>query len=174
MKDISTSESTSNNNIIIGNLETNKINDVKGTDTSNPKLSHATNNLIVGNNNELTGNSTVVIGLSNTVTGKDYGSGNGDLQVDDYRYNVVLGFRNKVEGNHNVVLGETNEAKKADNTAVNYTVALGYHAKTLGNNAVAIGVGYTPKANITLKSGIAVNAGKNSKISYQMGAGWVW
>lgn len=41
-------------------------------------------------------------------------------------------------------------------------------------NAVAIGVGYTPKANITLKSGIAVNAGKNSKISYQMGAGWVW
>ncbi|HHF2619437.1 TPA: adhesin, partial [Haemophilus influenzae] len=81
MKDISTSESTSNNNIIIGNLETNKINDVKGTDTSNPKLSHATNNLIVGNNNELTGNSTVVVGLSNTVTGKDYGSGNGDLQV---------------------------------------------------------------------------------------------
>ena len=41
-------------------------------------------------------------------------------------------------------------------------------------NAVAIGVGYTPKANITLKSGISVNAGKNSKISYQMGAGWVW
>ncbi|HHV6871789.1 TPA: YadA-like family protein, partial [Haemophilus influenzae] len=41
-------------------------------------------------------------------------------------------------------------------------------------NAVAIGVGYTPKANITLKSGIAVNAGKNNKISYQMGAGWVW
>ncbi len=41
-------------------------------------------------------------------------------------------------------------------------------------NAVAIGVGYTPKENITLKSGIAVNAGKNSKISYQMGAGWVW
>ncbi|HHW5008694.1 TPA: hypothetical protein ACU4BU_000995 [Haemophilus influenzae] len=81
MKDISTSESTSNNNIIIGNLETNKINDVKGTDTSNPKLSNATNNLIVGNNNELTGNSTVVVGLSNTVTGKDYGSGNGDLQV---------------------------------------------------------------------------------------------
>ncbi|HHF0978637.1 TPA: YadA-like family protein [Haemophilus influenzae] len=40
--------------------------------------------------------------------------------------------------------------------------------------AVAIGVGYTPKANITLKSGIAVNAGKNSKISYQMGASWVW
>ncbi|PRM16319.1 Adhesin YadA precursor [Haemophilus influenzae] len=41
-------------------------------------------------------------------------------------------------------------------------------------NAVAIGVGYTPKANITLKSAIAVNAGKNNKISYQMGAGWVW
>ncbi|HHF4273131.1 YadA-like family protein [Haemophilus influenzae] len=41
-------------------------------------------------------------------------------------------------------------------------------------NAVAIGVGYTPKENITLKSGIAVNAGKNSKIFYQMGAGWVW
>lgn len=35
-----------NNNIIIGNLKTNTINGVKGTDTSNsnpnPKLSHAT------------------------------------------------------------------------------------------------------------------------------------
>ncbi|HHF0165397.1 trimeric autotransporter adhesin [Haemophilus influenzae] len=77
MKDISTSDSTSNNNIIIGNLKTNKINDVKGTDTSNPnpnpKLSHATNNLIVGDNNTLTGNSTVVVGLSNNATGISYG-----------------------------------------------------------------------------------------------------
>ena len=136
----------------------------------------------MGNNNKLTGNSTVVVGLSNTVTGESYGGGNGDLQVygfsnivkgassqvfgqgnkvygiyhtvsgygnnvgkdnsnkiDDHTYNVVSGYKNKVEGSHNVVLGETNEAKKADNTAVDYTVALGYSAKTLGNDAVAIG-----------------------------------
>ena len=185
MKDISTSENTSSNNIIIGNLETNKINDVKGTDTSNSnsnsKLSHATNNLIVGDRNTLTGNSTIVVGLSNTVTGENYGGGNGNLQVygysntvkgassqvfgqgnkaygvyntvsgyenevgkssdriSDNRYNVVSGYKNKVEGEHNIVFGEDNEAKKADDTAVDYTVALGYSVKTLGNDAVAIG-----------------------------------
>ncbi|WP_239991788.1 YadA C-terminal domain-containing protein [Haemophilus haemolyticus] len=41
-------------------------------------------------------------------------------------------------------------------------------------NAIAAGFGYTPKANITLKSGIAANSGKNSKISYHAGVGWVF
>ncbi|PRK20290.1 YadA-like family protein [Haemophilus influenzae] len=102
--------------------------------------------------------------LSNTVKGASsqvFGQGNNVYGV----YHTVSGYYNEVGKDSNQV---------DDNSAVNYTVALGYHAKTLGNNAVAIGVGYTPKANITLKSGIAVNAGKNSKISYQMGADWVW
>ncbi|EFA27618.1 cytochrome oxidase, subunit I, partial [Haemophilus influenzae HK1212] len=64
------------------NLNTNTINGVKGTDTSNPnpnpKLSHATNNLIVGDRNTLTGNSTVVVGLGNNATGVSYGGGNGN------------------------------------------------------------------------------------------------
>lgn len=128
MKDISTSDSTSN--IIIGNLKTNKINDVKGTDTSNPnpnpKLSHATNNLIVGDNNTLTGNSTVVVGLSNTVTGESYGGGNGDLQV--------YGFSNTVKGASSQVFGQGNEVYGVYHTVSGYGNNVGKSSDGISDN----------------------------------------
>ncbi|QEQ63076.1 adhesin [Haemophilus influenzae biotype aegyptius] len=147
MKDISTSEDTSN--IIIGNLNTNTINGVNGTDTSNPnsKLSDATNNLIVGNNNKLTGNSTVVVGLSNTVTGESYGGGNGNLQVYGLSNTVkgassqVFGQENKVYGVYHTVSGYDNNVGKDSNKIDDHTynVVSGYKNKVEGSHNVVLG-----------------------------------
>ncbi|PRI42748.1 hypothetical protein BV195_01409 [Haemophilus influenzae] len=57
-----TSNEKSNKNIIIGNLITNSINGVKATDTSTDKLSHSTNNLIVGDNDTIMGSRIVTCG----------------------------------------------------------------------------------------------------------------
>ncbi|MEX4117235.1 hypothetical protein MY869_07405 [Haemophilus influenzae] len=66
----------------------------------------------------------------------------------------VFGQGNKVYGVYHTVSSYYNEVGKDsnqvdDNSAVNYTVALGYHAKTLGNNAVAKLVSATHQKQIS-------------------------